>query len=385
MLLFLDFDGVLHPFPVPADPVQLFPSLPRLEGVLREYREVKVVISSSWREERSLADLAALFSPDIASRIIGVLPTIEISSLTDAKAVRYREIQQFLGDRPEDWIALDDDPDLFPNPCSHLIQCNEGFGEAEEEKLRRALGRSVFFSWRVTNEELPHFEIRALAAIGAGLLMRHRGDAKAIRKLVKLSRRIDNYRPNETSKALVALCDEAAGPDGYGDDAAFEAIIESHKLQRGERTRIGELLRGSVMHYDKPTYPVGEDDRQAGGKRGLMMGIGQKIRSLHCGPIAGLGFEEIEGPQGDPVKVLPLRNVPFELQPIVRQWTFAIPEELRTDLIVDDVAWSDDSDAKFTEDGWSAFVSWMIHALEAAQRNPDFESSVRAMVIERRD
>jgi len=38
VLLFLDFDGVLHPFPVPADATQLFCNLPRLEAVLRDYR-----------------------------------------------------------------------------------------------------------------------------------------------------------------------------------------------------------------------------------------------------------------------------------------------------------------------------------------------------------
>lgn len=142
-ILFLDFDGVLHPFPMPTDPAQLFCNLPRLEAVLRDFPDVQIVISSSWREDRSLAELASLFSPDITSRVIGVLPVIEIGSLTDVAAVRYREIERFLEalDDPAQWIALDDDTALFPSNCSHLVQCEDGFGIAEERALRNWLGR----------------------------------------------------------------------------------------------------------------------------------------------------------------------------------------------------------------------------------------------------
>jgi|GEM_PF-1207109 len=46
---------------------------------------------------------------------------------------------------------------------------------------------SEFFTSRLIDHgELPWFEIRALASIGAGLLMRHLGDSKAINKLARL-------------------------------------------------------------------------------------------------------------------------------------------------------------------------------------------------------
>ncbi len=59
--------------------------------------------------------------------------------------------------------------------------------------------------------ELPWFEIRALASIGAGLLTRHMGDPKAINKLARLSQPFDDYRHNETAKAMVTLLEDAAG------------------------------------------------------------------------------------------------------------------------------------------------------------------------------
>lgn len=139
MILFLDFDGVLHRFPTPKDPSHLFVNRERLENVLRDYPSVQIVISSTWRESHSLASLMTLFSPDIQRRIVGILPVIEISSLTDTEAVRFREIKQYLNGRTDSWVALDDDPDLFTKDCVNLIHCVDGFGDVEEKSLRNFL------------------------------------------------------------------------------------------------------------------------------------------------------------------------------------------------------------------------------------------------------
>lgn len=86
--------------------------------------------------------------------------------------------------------------------------------------------RSVFLGFDLNrgSAELPHFEIRALAMIGAGLLMRHRGDADAIRKLGRLAEKFDAYRENQTVKALAHLIDEAADPAGVDDDTAIREL-----------------------------------------------------------------------------------------------------------------------------------------------------------------
>jgi hypothetical protein len=73
MILFLDVDGVLHPH-VEYDATLLLVHRPALEAVLRACSDVEIVISSTWRINRTLAELRALFSDDIAPRVIGVTP-----------------------------------------------------------------------------------------------------------------------------------------------------------------------------------------------------------------------------------------------------------------------------------------------------------------------
>lgn len=52
MILFLDFDGVLHPYPLHVDDqhAELLMHTPLLWSLLRRLPELQVVVSSSWRE-----------------------------------------------------------------------------------------------------------------------------------------------------------------------------------------------------------------------------------------------------------------------------------------------------------------------------------------------
>jgi HAD domain in Swiss Army Knife RNA repair proteins len=141
--LFLDFDGVLHPFFPRADRSdnenQLFAYLPRLEAVLRDFPEWKIVITSSWRENRLWDDVIKVFSDDIAARIVGSTPII--------KAVPYSRYDEVLGylamhdAQMKPWVILDDDKELYPANCSNLILCEDGFREVEEQALRQLLNK----------------------------------------------------------------------------------------------------------------------------------------------------------------------------------------------------------------------------------------------------
>jgi hypothetical protein len=91
MILFLDFDGVLHPQyedqPVPADVA--FCHLARFEAVKREYPNVEIVLNSTWQEQFSLDELRAWFSADMAARITGT--TFVQEQLASPRMVELRE------------------------------------------------------------------------------------------------------------------------------------------------------------------------------------------------------------------------------------------------------------------------------------------------------
>ena len=143
MILFLDFDGVLHP--VGSTENQYFSRLPLLEKFLRDQAPCwQVVISSSWREYFTLQQLIDRFSPDLRNRIIGSTPADDDHSLHmtwGAQASLYpREIQirHFLAQRGlhgEDWVALDDMKGWFRNAetSDHLVLCNPSMGLTEDD------------------------------------------------------------------------------------------------------------------------------------------------------------------------------------------------------------------------------------------------------------
>lgn len=138
-LVFLDFDGVMHP--VRCHVVDHFCNLELFEEVMREFPGVQIVIASTWREAYSLSDIRQRFSPDIAARIVGKTPTWDDG--TD-EHIRYREIRQYLG-QPKlagaQWIALDDADFEFPDGCPNLLLCDasQAFDARVAGELRRRL------------------------------------------------------------------------------------------------------------------------------------------------------------------------------------------------------------------------------------------------------
>lgn len=138
MILFLDFDGVLHPF-AHRHTGPHFTALSRLESILREFPSVHIVIASTWRENHSLAELANLFSKDIQHQVIGVLPSLPCESASEIVGHRQREAMVWLSHHfsmQEMWIALDDDPNEWS--ATNVILCADGFGISEEIRLRNA-------------------------------------------------------------------------------------------------------------------------------------------------------------------------------------------------------------------------------------------------------
>lgn len=118
-LIFLDFDGVLRrdtSVPSCFDP----DCLERFESAVRQCPVSKIVISSTWRLAIPLKELRGKFSPDVAARIIGITPEI----LEDEVYERHAEIMAYLEGKnlkAMPWVAIDDNPDLFPKGSSVII------------------------------------------------------------------------------------------------------------------------------------------------------------------------------------------------------------------------------------------------------------------------
>lgn len=146
MILFLDFDGVLHADPC-YDEAMLFCHLPRFEAILRDFPSAEIVISSTWRETRKVEQLRSFFSPDIASRIIGVTPSWrDASHLFSIIGPYFRQVEieawMRASSRPwEDWVVIDDRSYWFRPFLPNLVVCNSKIGLTDdiETELRKKL------------------------------------------------------------------------------------------------------------------------------------------------------------------------------------------------------------------------------------------------------
>jgi len=128
MILFLDFDGVLHPSPNKMSTE--FSALPLFEDWLRKHEKVDVIISSSWRDVMDIDVLKAIFSQDLQDRIIDKCPTLPFDKIEHEAHWRYKEIMEWIAiNRYEgQWVALDDAVDAFPEQHPHLVACNQKVG-----------------------------------------------------------------------------------------------------------------------------------------------------------------------------------------------------------------------------------------------------------------
>ena len=156
MILFLDFDGVLHPT-WESSPREgywipyrgpMFVRAHVLAEILRPYRDrINIVISSTWGASRSLDELKALLPAEVAGRVIDAvhhqLPPLEDFTRGNEIDCRYAEISYYLNATSfaGDWVALDDDDDGWPSEQrNHLVHADRDLGEITiQHRLRHAL------------------------------------------------------------------------------------------------------------------------------------------------------------------------------------------------------------------------------------------------------
>ncbi len=145
MILFLDFDGVLHPDPFPAAS-RLFENAGRLSATLERFPEVGIVLSASWRTIYAEPELLPMLPEALRRRVVGMTPCFsEFSTAANRTPYhRHAECEQWLrihdmADSP--WVALDDRAYWFAPYCENLIACNSerGYDDDVSARLHSAL------------------------------------------------------------------------------------------------------------------------------------------------------------------------------------------------------------------------------------------------------
>ena len=151
-MLFLDYDGVLHPGDVyllkggpvlMRDGIALFEWAPLLEEALMPYADVKIVLSTSWVPVLRFDVAKSRLPQGLQNRVIGATYHSRFAEQGISREVwmsfsRYQQIQRYvtrhIGMGP--WLAIDDDMEGWPNSQRHrVVTTDEDLGIAENGKI----------------------------------------------------------------------------------------------------------------------------------------------------------------------------------------------------------------------------------------------------------
>jgi hypothetical protein len=128
-VVFLDFDGVVHPAGQAPGTSLPFEWTQVLAALLAPFNDVHVVIHSSWREHFSVQELGGFLEP-VADQLLGAV---------DA-GPKGAAIERFLREHPEitDALVLDDQVDEFrPGFPATLLACEPRTGLSSKETQQR--------------------------------------------------------------------------------------------------------------------------------------------------------------------------------------------------------------------------------------------------------
>ncbi len=134
MILFLDFDGVLHPHKQNNE--NLFCRTPLLWQILRTCPNAKVVFSTTWRDSYNFEYMLDFViyggGEDLAHRFVGFTPNLEGEGRYGRRDL---EIQSWLDANGHvgPWLAIDDIPELFNggHPNLHIVDGSRGLTDAD--------------------------------------------------------------------------------------------------------------------------------------------------------------------------------------------------------------------------------------------------------------
>jgi hypothetical protein len=138
MILFLDFDGVLHPL-MRHEPD--FCRLPLFWKILRACPDASVVLSTSWREiyrPEEIIEFATYGGgEDLTHRFIGSNPSVVREPGAYIAGRVYKREEQCLewlranGGKQQPWLALDDMAFWFRGDNLYLVNAQTGLTDAD--------------------------------------------------------------------------------------------------------------------------------------------------------------------------------------------------------------------------------------------------------------
>lgn len=135
MIIFLDFDGVLHPdsvFMTPSGPSlrgegTLFMWTPILESVLAQHADVRIVLSTSWVRNLGFSRAKNRLSKNLQDRVVGsTWHSSMAKEWTDQilwdQSTRYHQIIRYVvRANISRWVAIDDDAEGWGAQYQELL------------------------------------------------------------------------------------------------------------------------------------------------------------------------------------------------------------------------------------------------------------------------
>lgn len=93
--------------------------------------DAKIVVSSSWRGDKSLQEIFA---------IVGIPYYIDVTPYCESRH-RGTEIQMWLDKHPEveNYVILDDDNDMLDSQLEHFVQTNWEYRGLSDENVEQAI------------------------------------------------------------------------------------------------------------------------------------------------------------------------------------------------------------------------------------------------------
>lgn len=158
-VVYLDFDGVLHPELVYMHPDKgpfldpsimghkLFEHSQLLVDLLRPYPDVRVVLSTSWVVVRGFGRARKHLPPELRTRVIGATFHSSMNPFEWGQMPRgYQILSDARRRLPSQWVAVDDDVENWPAAHKERLIKSHGMNGLSHPGVADAL-RQRLFEW----------------------------------------------------------------------------------------------------------------------------------------------------------------------------------------------------------------------------------------------